>query len=176
MSMTCMFNCFTNAWDTVIFARASWFRFIRSWWCLMLLHLHEIIILLLLILHKFTMFSLNIPPCCTCCGLALFQSRAENITSVRWMSDNFPTKPKVRATCFMFQLTEFKIENLPENLEASCFSFVLFFPWIFEQAHLLQSQKLHKMTLKQYINVEVSAQTAENTGELLPQIKEANSY
>ena len=73
MSMTCMFNCFTNAWDTVIFARASWFRFIRSWWCLMLLHLHEIIILLLLILHKFTMFSLNIPPCCTCCGLALFQ-------------------------------------------------------------------------------------------------------
>lgn len=76
----------------------------------------------------------------------------------------------------MFQLTEFKIENLPENLEASCFSFVLFFPWIFEQAHLLQSQKLHKMTLKQYINVKVSAQTAENTGELLPQIKEANSY
>ena len=53
----------------------------------------------------------------------------------------------------MFQLTEFKIENLPENLEASCFSFVLFFPWIFEQVHLLQSQKLHKMTLKQYINV-----------------------
>ena len=41
----------------------------------------------------------------------------------------------------MFQLTEFMIENLPENLEASCFSFVLFFPWIFEQAHLLQSQK-----------------------------------
>ena len=26
-----------------------------------------------LLLHKFTMFSLNIPPCCTCCGLALFQ-------------------------------------------------------------------------------------------------------
>lgn len=92
------------------------------------------------------------------------------------MSDNFPTKPKVRATCFVFQLTEFKIENLPENLEASCFSFVLFFPWIFEQAHLLQSQKLHKMTLKQYINVNVSAQIAENTRELLPQIKEANSY
>ena len=32
------------------------------------------------------------------------------------------------------------------------------------------------MTPKQYINVKVSAQTAENTGELLPQIKEANSY
>lgn len=63
----------------------------------------------------------------------------------------FSSKTKVRATCFTFQLTEFKIENLPENLEASCFSFVLFFPWIFEQAHLLQSQKLHKMTLKQYI-------------------------